>query len=246
MGRTVEQFRSRQHVNSLERIGLWFDRVTNKSSSDIVKSLPTVLSETPPRGQTTANSETALGLVEFPDWKSNETRKDDMRKFVSYLFAPSIVLVSFCHALPMRAQSRDEQEIRAMEVRYVAAENAKDVDAIMKGYVPGNELFVFDLGLPRQHVGWDEYKKDWQAFFVVVQDPKLDIKDLSITIEGKITYSHMIQHVIWTNKDGSSTELKAGVTDVYRKINGKWLIVQEHSSVPIHIATGKAEMMSQP
>jgi ketosteroid isomerase-like protein len=169
-----------------------------------------------------------------------------MRKFVSCLFAVAITAVSLAHALPARAQSKDELEIRALEDRYVAAENGKDVDAIMKGYAPGNELFVFDLGLPRQHAGWDSYKKDWQDFFLVVQDPKLDIKDLSITIEGKIAYSHMIQHVIWTNKDGSSTELKAGVTDVYRKINGKWLIVQEHTSVPIHIATGKAEMMSQP
>jgi ketosteroid isomerase-like protein len=169
-----------------------------------------------------------------------------MRKVVSCLFAVAITAVSLAHALPARAQSKDELEIRALEDRYVAAENGKDVDAIMKGYAPGNELFVFDLGLPRQHAGWDSYKKDWQDFFLVVQDPKLDIKDLSITIEGKIAYSHMIQHVIWTNKDGSSTELKAGVTDVYRKINGKWLIVQEHTSVPIHIATGKAEMMSQP
>jgi hypothetical protein len=25
------------------------------------------------------------------------------------------------------------------------------------------EPFVFELGLPRQHAGWDDYKKDWQA-----------------------------------------------------------------------------------
>jgi ketosteroid isomerase-like protein len=45
------------------------------------------------------------------------------------------------------------------------------VDAIMKGYVPGSELFVFDLGLPRQHAGWDAYKKDWQDFFDALQGP---------------------------------------------------------------------------
>jgi uncharacterized protein (TIGR02246 family) len=166
-----------------------------------------------------------------------------MRKFVPWLFAAA----SFSHALPCCAHSKDEQEIRALEDRYVAAVNAKDVDAIMKGYVPGNELFVFDLGLPRQHAGWNDYKKDWQDFFAVVQGPlKLDIKDLVIMTEGKIAYSHSIQHVIWTNKDGSPTEMNASVTDVYRKFDGRWLIVQEHLSVPIHIATGKAEMMSEP
>jgi uncharacterized protein (TIGR02246 family) len=170
-----------------------------------------------------------------------------MRKFIFCLFAAAITPVSASHALPARAPSKDAQEIRALEDRLVAAVNAKDVDAIMRGYVPGNELFVFDLGLPRQHAGWDDYKKDWQDFFEVVQGPlKLDIKDLTVRTEGKIAYSHSIQHVIWTNKDGSPTEINASVTDVYRKIDGKWLIVQEHLSVPIHIATGKAEMMSKP
>jgi uncharacterized protein (TIGR02246 family) len=168
--------------------------------------------------------------------------KDEMKKFVSWLFV-AITAVSFGHALPARAQSKDEREIRALEDHFVAAVNAKNVEGIMTGYVPGNELFVFDLGLPRQHAGWDDYKKDWEDFFAVVQGPlKLDIKDLVIMTEGEIAYSHSIQDVIWTNKDGSPTEMKASVTDVYRKIDGKWLIVQEHLSVPIHIATGKAEM----
>jgi uncharacterized protein (TIGR02246 family) len=162
------------------------------------------------------------------------------------LLVVAIAAVSSGQALPARAQSKDEQEIRALEDRYVAAVSAKDVDAIMKGYVPGKELFVFDLGLPRQHAGWDAYKKDWQDFFGVVQGPlKLDIKDLDIVTEAKMAYSHSIQHLIWTNKEGSSGEMNASVTDVYRKIDGKWLIVQEHLSVPIHIATGKAEMMSE-
>lgn len=174
-----------------------------------------------------------------------------MRKFVVCLLAAAITAASVGRGMPARApsgpESKDEREIRALEDRLVAAVNAKDVDAIMKGYVAGNELFVFDLGLPRQHAGWDAYKKDWQDFFVVVQGPlKLDIKDLSIKTEGNVAYSHCIQHVIWTNNDGSPTEMNASVTDVYRKIEGKWLIVQEHLSVPIHIATGKAEMLSKP
>jgi ketosteroid isomerase-like protein len=72
--------------------------------------------------------------------------------------------------------------------------NAKDVDAIMKGYVPGSELFVFDLGLPRQHAGWDAYKKDWQDFFDALQGPpKVEIKDLSITTYEEVAFSHSIQ-----------------------------------------------------
>ncbi len=43
-------------------------------------------------------------------------------------------------------------------------------------------------------------------------------------------------------------EFVVRVSDVYRKIDGKWLIVQEHVSVPIDFTTGKPvpDMMSRP
>jgi ketosteroid isomerase-like protein len=39
------------------------------------------------------------------------------------------------------------------EDRFVAAFKAKDVDAIMKVYAPGQALVVFDAIPPRQYVG---------------------------------------------------------------------------------------------
>jgi hypothetical protein len=40
--------------------------------------------------------------------------------------------------------------------------------------------------------------------------------------------------------------LTVRVTDGYRKINGKWLITQEHVSVPVDLETGKADLTSKP
>jgi ketosteroid isomerase-like protein len=151
--------------------------------------------------------------------------------------------------LPAQAQTRDEQEIRVLEDQFAAAANAKDLDAIMKVYVPGNDLFVFDVGAPRQHVGWDDYKKDWHDFLSMLPGPiKFTISDLSVMSDGKIAYGHNIQHLSGAMADGSSMEMTVRVTDVYRKIDGKWLIVQEHVSVPIDFSMGKPvpDMMSKP
>ena len=94
-----------------------------------------------------------------------------------------------------RAQSKDEQAIRALEDQFATAASAKDLDAIMKVYVPGNDLFVFDVGVPRQHVGWDDYKKDWQDFLAMLSGPiKFTVSDLSVMTDGKIAYGHSIQH----------------------------------------------------
>ncbi|HZF40664.1 MAG TPA: nuclear transport factor 2 family protein [Blastocatellia bacterium] len=35
------------------------------------------------------------------------------------------------------------------------------------------------------------------------------------------------------------------ITNVYRKINGKWLIVHEHSSCPVDLTTGQADLSSE-
>jgi ketosteroid isomerase-like protein len=141
----------------------------------------------------------------------------------------------------------DKAAIEALEKGFEAAFRAKDVDAIMKAYQPGPHLFVFDVTPPRQHVGWEDYKKDWQALFATVAGPvNFNITDLDITTVGSVAYSHSIQRLEHTGKDGAKVNITVRVTDVYRKIHGQWLIVQEHVSVPVDLASGKPDLLSKP
>ncbi|MGB6603743.1 MAG: nuclear transport factor 2 family protein [Steroidobacteraceae bacterium] len=137
--------------------------------------------------------------------------------------------------------------IEALTQRFVAACNAKDVDSIMQLYAPGPQLFVFDVNPPREIVGWDNYRKDWQELFAAFPGPaNFSVSDLVISTAGTVAYSHRIDHPQFTQKDGSKHELVLRVTDVYRRILGQWLIVQEHVSVPVDLATGKPDLMSRP
>jgi len=148
-----------------------------------------------------------------------------------------------------QAQSKDEQEIRALESKFAMAFAAKDVDAIMKFYAPGDQLLVFDLITLRQYAGWDAYKKDWRDTFAMMKDtPEFDTRDLSVTTDGKLARSHSIQHAKWTGTDGSPFEMTVRVTDCYKKIEGKWMIVLEHVSVPLDMNGPKPvpDLMSKP
>jgi ketosteroid isomerase-like protein len=168
-----------------------------------------------------------------------------MRKFVSCIFATAMMTVSLAYALPGHAQSKDEQEIRALQARMATAVSARDLDAVMKEYVPGNELFVFDSDLPRQHIGWESYRADWKLFLDSTTDVKAVVEDLGITVGGSTAYSHNLEHLVWTRKsDGSKGEQLMSVTDGYRKIGGRWLIVLEHWSLPVE--DGKAVLMARP
>ena len=141
----------------------------------------------------------------------------------------------------------DETAIRALEDRFLAAFNAGDVDAIMKNYVPGKSLVVFDVVPPRQHLGADAYRRAWVGFFASFKGtPRIAITDLGITVDGNLGFSHSIQRVLGTDKQGHPIDRTVRVTDGYRKVGGDWWIVLEHISVPVDLATGKPDLASKP
>ena len=147
--------------------------------------------------------------------------------------------------LPLPASANAKSDIEALESHFASAFNASDVDAIMQSYAP--DVFVFDAVPPRQYVGADAYRKDWQGLFSGFKGPvKFVLSDLDVTTAGTVAYGHSIQHLSGTNQKGKAVDLTVRVTDVYRKIGSKWLIVQEHVSFPVDLETGKPDMTSAP
>ena len=141
----------------------------------------------------------------------------------------------------------EKAAIEALEKQYIDAFNAKDLKTIMSCYASGKGLFVFDAVPPRQYPSWDAYKKDWESLFAAYPGPISNaISEQSITVVGSVAYGHNIQTGYFTKKDGSRVNTAVRVTDVYRKIKGQWLIVQEHVSFPVDLETGKADLLSKP
>ena len=140
----------------------------------------------------------------------------------------------------------DKAQIEALEKGFAAAFNAKDATKIMS-YYTHDGLFVFDVTPPRQFVGWDAYKKDWETLLGSTQGPVVfKLSDLDVTVVGPVAYGHSIQSLQSTGKDGAKSELVVRVTDVYRKAGGHWKIVQEHVSIPVDLDTMKPDPLSKP
>jgi len=72
------------------------------------------------------------------------------------------------------------------------------------------------------------------------------LTDLDITTDDNLAYSHSIQRVAGTDKQGKKLDLTVRVTDVYKKINSNWLVIHEHVSVPVDLDTGKPDLTSNP
>lgn len=146
------------------------------------------------------------------------------------------------------ANDDGQTQIRALEAAFAKAYSNKDVTSLMAVYAPGRSLFVFDVvGPPGEYSSWDQYRDAWTHFFAMFQGSlQFAISDLSVVTSGNVGFSRSLQHVLGTRADGKAYDITVRVTDVYEKFGDKWLIVQEHVSLPINRKTFAPMLNSAP
>jgi uncharacterized protein (TIGR02246 family) len=156
-----------------------------------------------------------------------------------------VVAASLLAGAASAAAPTGDAQLKALEARFATAVAAKDLDAIMKVYAP--DVFVFDVITPRQYVGAGAYRADWKALLAGYAGPvKFELTDVVVASEGTVGYGHSIQRIIGAGPKGEAMDMVVRVSDVYRKQAGKWLIVQEHVSVPLDAKTMQPDLMSKP
>jgi ketosteroid isomerase-like protein len=173
--------------------------------------------------------------------------RGSMTRPVTTFAAGALTLALWTLPVAADAGAADVAQIKALEARFVDAVNAKDVNAIMRVYVPGESLVVFDVVPPRQYVGAVAYRKDWTDFLATLKGPvKFEISDLYIATDRTLGYSHSIQRVSGTDANGKPIDLTVRVTDIYRRIGGHWMVEHEHISVPVDLDDDKPDLASKP
>ena len=142
-------------------------------------------------------------------------------------------------------KSHDVAEIKRLIDNWVEALRARDIDGVMSIYA--RELVGFDITPPLQIVGAGEYRKDWEGAFSMIQGPiDYEIHDLDITTGGDIAFGHSLNRLSGTLNNGQKTGPWVRWTACFRKINGKWLIVHTHASLPVDFENGKAVLNLKP
>ena len=140
----------------------------------------------------------------------------------------------------------DKAAIQALENIYNEGFISKDVDKIMSVYAPGKQLFVFDV-VRRANIKLGSLQEGLRRAVLGFPGSRQ---------EHDLGTDHPCRRFVrlWTRRSGGRITAKDGTkmavvvrtTDVYRKINGKWLIVEEHNSVPIDLETMKPDLLSKP
>jgi uncharacterized protein (TIGR02246 family) len=143
--------------------------------------------------------------------------------------------------------NRNEAEIRELYERWAKAFGARDVNGIMSCYAPGNDLVAYDIVPPLQYVGADAYRKDYEEFLAQYVGPiRIEYRDLHIVAGDDVAFIHTLERVTGTLKNGKKSDFWLRASSGLKKINGKWLIVHDHISVPADLETGKALLDLKP
>jgi len=139
----------------------------------------------------------------------------------------------------------DDAAIRALVDGFVNAIRAKDIQGVMSVFAP--DVVSFDFGPPLQHGGGEPFMKRWQELFESYPHGiEYEIRDLTISAGDGVAFSHSLNRVSGTLKNGQRSDRWVRWTAGYRKANGRWLITHEQVSVPVDVKSGKAVLDLQP
>lgn len=138
-----------------------------------------------------------------------------------------------------------EALIRQRVQDWVQAFCAKDIDAIMSMYAP--KIVSFDLGPPLRYSGTDAKRRAWQAAFAAYTGRIVyEVRELEVTTQGELGFVHSLNHVSGTLASGDIAALWLRWTACFQRIDGVWLVVHDHVSVPADLEHGQAVLNLTP
>jgi ketosteroid isomerase-like protein len=140
-------------------------------------------------------------------------------------------------AKPVINSPSDIKAITALETDLNTQVSMKN---LIQYYAPN--AVVFDMVAPGVYQGHAQIAQNFQAQLNAVQSMKHTMPEINIASDGTMACAAMQVHFDSTMKNGQTYSISVRQIDAFRKISGKWQIIQEHISVPADPKTGMAVM----
>lgn len=124
----------------------------------------------------------------------------------------------------------NEQQIRQLIENWAEAVRHKDIEKIVAFHSP--DVIMFDVPPPFSSTGIEEYRKTWDMFYQFTKPGTFNFHDLKIIAGEDVAFCIA---TMWCedNFDGTGFRpLDFRLTVGLKKINGQWMIVHEHHSIP--------------
>jgi len=139
----------------------------------------------------------------------------------------------------------DQRQIMKLVDEWTSAIRSKDIDACIRNCAPNVQLF--DVVEPLEYLGSDAVRKRAMEWFSTFEGPlDFEMRDLRLSSGGDVAFSHSLNHVIGTRRDGKKFDMWWRATVCFRKMDEQWMVTHEHNSVPLDVESGKAAVDLRP
>lgn len=126
--------------------------------------------------------------------------------------------------------NEDERAILEIEQAMASKFTAND---IVSHVAPG---IVLDDTVPGRIRGKDAVRAYLAAGISSLAAVSLEILDIAVRADERLGFAHSRQHIAWKGKNGMpDMDLIFRQTCCYEKIDGLWMVVYQHVSVPVDL-----------
>jgi ketosteroid isomerase-like protein len=116
---------------------------------------------------------------------------------------------------------------------------AKDIDAVMALYA--ENLVSFDIVPPLRYAGADNKRRAWLNAFATYTGPiTYEVRELNIVTQGDLAFVRSLNRISGTLASGHVADMWLRWTAFFQRIDGVWLVVHDHASVPADLEHGRA------
>lgn len=127
---------------------------------------------------------------------------------------------------------KDEDTIRAVFDALEHAHAGKDARALQACYAP--DALIYNLAPPLAKRGHDPAgTEDWFASWA--GPIRLESAETEISVRDDLAAVTALNRMRGTKVDGEEIDLWFRATTLLRRIEGRWLIVHEHTSTPFYM-----------
>jgi len=150
-----------------------------------------------------------------------------MRLTRNLLLAATTVFLAFSTGFAAPA----EDGLRIVDQAWLKAALANDLEGIVALYAPDARMYPPDS---MEAKGKEAIRASWKAFLDPMTIKKVTLSDEMYTTSGDLSAGAGRWTIVAAPKAGGpEVTMEGRATSVARKIDGKWLYILDHASVPI-------------
>jgi uncharacterized protein (TIGR02246 family) len=132
-----------------------------------------------------------------------------------------------------------EEEIRKRIETLLDGIRNGDLGALKTVFAP--DLVSFDVEPPLRHLGAEKKMENWEKVFTVYRPPlRYEVRDLTVLVDGSLAVTYAVNRISGTLTNGTEAGMWVRWSAVWQRIDGEWLIVHDHGSVPLYFPEGRA------